>query len=462
MEKQTHPNNSRLNTQLPTHSPDPGTWQRIVSRLDTMESEGTYFEKLEQLPTHKPDEGTWAAILVRLNRAAYLKTGIRVALAAAAGLLLFFTVSQFVDYKQNTMIPHPGISQMKNSLPENSDQATIQNPPAGNMAQSTSESPRRNRDESVITNKTSENREYNPVILQVNTSAQEMSAENKRTDFIEIFPLEMLIHYPLNHSEAKRLLSLRNRDLQPALASLPAKTESKPAPEKKYYTPKEAKPGAARNNFALAMDYLPENVNNGTDNSLFHNVDLTASYNKEKVRFNTSVGMAYNTEQLEFDVNYDQMRPVMSIGPNGHTDTIMYEITNVDSEFQGTDNHKYFTYNLGMGRKLFTIGRFSTWLNAGAGFAVKLNNPNLAESTEKTLKVKYNADVNSISISQPTYNDMNINFVTGIDFNCRVFNHLSLTFTPTSRWYFKPVLTKDNKPTDELTLGFKTGMKFDF
>jgi hypothetical protein len=57
---------------------------------------------------------------------------------------------------------------------------------------------------------------------------------------------------------------------------------------------------------------------------------------------------------------------------------------------------------------------------------------------------------------------LNVSFITGIDFNYRFLNKLSFTFTPTSRWYFKPVLSKNNQPTDELTLGFKTGIKFDF
>lgn len=460
MDKQAKPNN-RLNDQLPKHSPDPGTWQNIASRLDAMDSETAYFEKLEQLPTHNPDEGTWAAILFRLNRAANLKTGIRIALAAAAGLLLFLTVSQFIGFKQNSVIPTPKISQKNNSLPENSNQTAIQNSQKINIAQSTIGNPRKNPEGRNITARASENPENNPAVLSVAASEPQVFTEDNRLVFGEIFSIKMLIAYPSAHSKNERILVLKTRDSKPLLAMLPAKTGSDPAPAKKYYTPKEAKLGAA-NNFSLAMDYLPENVNNGTDNSLFHNVDLTASYNKEKVRFNTSVGMAYNTEQLEFGVNYDQMRPVTATGSNGEIDTIMYEVTNVDSQFQGTENHKYFTYNLGMGRKLFAVGRFSTWLNAGAGFALKLNNPDLTESTEKTLKVKYNAMVNSISISQPTYNDVNINFVTGIDFNYKVLKHLSLSFTPTSRWYFKTLLTKDNKPTDELTLGFKTGMKFIF
>ena len=115
-----------------------------------------------------------------------------------------------------------------------------------------------------------------------------------------------------------------------------------------------------------------------------------------------------------------------------------------------------------MGRRLFSKGKFSTWINAGAGFGVRLNNPDLVSTTENSIKNQYNASITSVSSSKPVYNDVNVNFVTGIDFNYEVLNRLSIYFTPTSRWYFKPVLSINNQPTDELTLGFKTGVKFDF
>jgi hypothetical protein len=232
-------------------------------------------------------------------------------------------------------------------------------------------------------------------------------------------------------------------------------------PPVKYYTPKDPKTGAS-NHVALGMDYLPENIYNGTNNSLFHNLDLTASYNKEKVRFNTSVGMAYNEEQLNFDMNYDVNSPVTAIGPGGQMDTLGYNVSTVESQYQGTEKHQYFTYNLGIGRRLFSTGKFSTWLNAGTGIGFRLNDPDLITSTEKSIKVQYNATITSVATPHPVYNDVYVNFVTAIDFNYRILNKLSFTFTPTSRWYFKPVLTKNNQATDEMTVGFRTGLKFDF
>jgi hypothetical protein len=234
------------------------------------------------------------------------------------------------------------------------------------------------------------------------------------------------------------------------------------APSLKVVAPTEPVSDKKANHFALAMGYLPENINNGTDNSLFHNVDLTASYNKEKVRYNTSVGMAYNEEELKFDMNYDVNSYVTAVGPGGHLDTLSKNVANMESQYMGTEKHKYVTYNLGMGRRLFNAGKFSTWISFGAGFGVKLNEPDLITSTANSVKNQYNANIVSVSSSKPVYNDVNVNFMTGIDFNYKVFSRLSISFAPVSRWYFKPVLSKNNQATDELTLGFRTGMKFDF
>ena len=92
----------RLSEQLPVHSADPGTWNRLSGKLDALDAEAVYQEKLQELPVHSPDQGLWATINQQLNRAAYFKTGIRIALSAAAGMLLFFTVSRISDYYTNS------------------------------------------------------------------------------------------------------------------------------------------------------------------------------------------------------------------------------------------------------------------------------------------------------------------------------------------------------------------------
>ena len=77
----------RLSEQLPKHAADPGMWERMSAKLDALDAEAAYQQKLQELPVHAPDEGTWAIISRRLSRTVYLKTSIRIALSAAAGLL---------------------------------------------------------------------------------------------------------------------------------------------------------------------------------------------------------------------------------------------------------------------------------------------------------------------------------------------------------------------------------------
>ena len=480
----------RLSEQLPKHAADPGTWERMSAKLDALDAEAAYQQKLQELPVHAPDEGTWSIISRRLNRAIYLRTSIRIALSAAAGLLLFFTVSKFAglttekamqpqDQKQeisatqpretgNTNAPATSLIPAANSKTLASGQPSKHNSTGTQNIQNTgktvgsnlAENPEATTAAVIDQQKIMASLFAKPNALSVPDTAPALAAQTpaethdasetndgNRLSPEQIIALSNPLVTPFNYNrnivkETSKTPQLTDTELS-SMPTTPAHTSNS-------------------NHFALAMGYLPENINNGTDNSVFYNVDLTAMYNKEKVRFNTSIGMAYNQEQLEISMNYDVKSPVTAMGPGGKIDTISYNTASLESEYVGSEKHQYFTYNLGLGRRLFSKGKFSTWLNAGAGFGIRLNNPDLVSTTEKSLKNQYNASITRVNTSKPVYNDVNVNFVTGIDFNYEVLNRLSIYFTPTSRWYFKPVLSLNNQPTDELTLGFKTGIKFDF
>ncbi len=97
--------NKKPGEQLPIHTPDTGAWQRLSLKLDAMDAEAAYQEKLQQLPVHSPMQGTWSLINSRLNRIAFYKTGVRIAISAAAILLLLLTVTRIPDQyqaKENT------------------------------------------------------------------------------------------------------------------------------------------------------------------------------------------------------------------------------------------------------------------------------------------------------------------------------------------------------------------------
>ena len=480
----------RLSEQLPKHAADPGMWDRMSAKLDALDAEAAYQQKLQELPVHVPDEGSWAIISRRLSRAAYFRTSIRVALSAAAGLLLFFTVSKFAGLNSEKTLPskeqQQQISATQPRETENSNlTGTGPVPPTRNKTLASVQPSKPNSTVSQRIESTDKTRSSKLAGSPVTTAAsvtdrQEIMASvftepnsftvPRTNPASAVHAQEENQHTPGSGDETgltpEQITALSNPLVTPFNYNGNSVTGSSKTPQladtELSSMPTTNASETKSNHFALAMGYLPENINNGTDNSVFYNVDLTAMYNKEKVRFNTSIGMAYNQEQLEISMNYDVKSPVTAMGPGGKIDTISYNTASLESEYVGSEKHQYFTYNLGLGRRIFSKGKFSTWINAGAGFGIRLNNPDLISTTENSLKNQYNADITSVNTSKPVYNDVNVNFVTGIDFNYEVLNRLSIYFTPTSRWYFKPVLSLNNQPTDELTLGFKTGVKFEF
>jgi len=481
-----------LGQKLPLHSPDPGLWQHLSAKLDAIDAEAAYQEKLQGLPVHSPDEGTWSIIAGRLNRIAYYKTGLRIALSAAAGLLLFITVSRISDQYQNKTIDIQQLSEQEQPI-RPAGATKLANPgelKKTGIPETTTESGRtsafkneslaqatKGKEKSIsksVNTLTGNNIVLNPTALVQDQTGVEpgtllTNPENATASNTEVVSVQ-------NENNANPAAQPASSQDETAVVTELPKSDTNTrsvlfqkepiaiinSPPSKYYSLPEPKPGSNKNNFALAMGYFPENMDNGTSTSLFHNVDLTASYNKEKVRFNTSFGMAYNEEQLQFEMNYDINSFVTAVGPGGKIDTLSRETAIMESEYLGTEKHKYVTYNLGFGRRLFSAGKFSTWINAGAGFGIKLNEPDLISSTASSVKNQYNARNVSISSTGPVYNDVNVNFVTAIDFNYNIISKLSISFAPVSRWYFKPVLSKNNQATDELTLGFRTGLKFDF
>lgn len=486
--------NKKPGEQLPSHSPDPGTWQRLSDKLDVMDAESAYQEKLQGLPVHSPDQGTWNVIYSQLNRIAFYKTGIRIAISVAAGLLLLFTVSRILDQdqkmlnsmqqvvKQEKLTKPQSSANRNNALTLRETETLKPNYSPGNTSSAYNKATKTTATQETKTVKSESVRVAESIDIVANsTRIQEPTVVEKKSEVSISKNVNILItkaagNETTENTENSADFAAQRIMVQDSIS--PVKdlqyAENEPKSilfQKEQYTtisplksssPVELKPLSNKNHFALAMNYLPENIKNGTNTSLFHNVDLTASYNKEKIRFNTSLGMAYNEEQLEFQVSYDINTPVTAFGQGGKLDTLSYNSADMASEYTGNEKHEYFTYNLGLGRRLISSGKFSTWINLGAGFGLLLNNPDIVASTTDLVKSQNNALSVRVNSSKPVYNDVNVNFVTAIDFNYMIINRLSITFTPTSRWYLKPVLSLNNQATDNLTIGFKTGIKFDF
>jgi hypothetical protein len=464
-----NPNKKRLSEQLPSHSANPGSWQRLSAKLDAMDADAAYYKNLEQLPTHTPDEGSWNIIYNRLNRIAFAKAATRLSLTAAAGLLLFFTVSRISDNRQqstagagmamqeqpahlpavtNSSEPQkPGALQVAN-VPTPGKNTTLRYPVIPILAHTTALP----EPTSAARLKRIENSNNGTAILTVLPSKSANIPESFSQN-----PVIPGITFPFNPGQTNNpqtgstALVAGNSTLAPSpVLSFPAST------------PKELIPVGKTSHFALAMEYAPENIANGTGTSLFHNVDLAASYTKNKLRVNTSMGMAYNQDQLTFDMNYDIQSAITGFGPGGKLDTIGYQLDKMESQYQGTEKHQYLTYNIGIGGKLFSLGKFSSWVNVGTGFGFSINNPDLISATANSIKAQYNAVNASVRSSEPVYNNVYMNLTTGIDFNYKILSRLSVSLTPLSRWYFKPVLTQNNEATDDITFGFSTGIKYDF
>lgn len=451
MNASTHPHHKKT-IDLPVHMPGEGMWERIEAKLDAMDADARLAQKLEELPVHSPDPGIWNLIVARLDQMQRTRKIVLWTSAAAASLLLMLTAVKLSDVNF--------INQTQN-IAANQNVTPVSKKAVGPVSQVNNPGEAIKKVEPALTRTTGSQSKNEAERSDLNMLSEKAGQENDvaKTQEVPVFEYNIAEAEPFETPYIVDFSDIFTDNFTPVAADeLPQPN----APALKYYTPKEKSANRSADRFALAMNYLPENIGNGNGNSLFHNVDVAASYSKEKVRFSTSLGLAYNQEHYNYEMNYDQLMPVTAVSPTGHVDTVMYTVNNVTTDYSGILDHQYLTYNLGFGRRLFASGRFSSWLNAAAGFAVKLDNSSSHESTANTLEIMYNAVVHDVSDTKASYNNSNISLATGVDFNYRMFNKLSLTFAPTSRWYFRPMLKQDNKATDEFTVGFRTGIKYDF
>jgi len=461
-----NPNKKRLSEQLPSHSVNPGSWQRLSAKLDAMNADAAYYKNLEQLPRHTPDEGSWNIIYNRLNRIAFVKAANRFSLTAAAGLLLFFAVSRISDNRHQTSAD-PGLAVVEKPINHNAiaQPQKSTGPQIAKTATSGKNIALRHPVKPLLTHTTlipvvTHGERLKRVVISEDETANHTISPSKSDNFQVTFaqnPVIPGITFPFKTGQTNSIQSGSTPLDADKIIPIPITASSFPSS-----TTKELIPVNKTSNFALAMEYMPENIDNGTGTSLFHNVDLAASYTKNKMRVNTSLGMAYNEDQLTFEMNYDIKSTVTAMGSDGKLDTLGYNLDRMESEYQGTEKHQYLTYNLGIGGRLFSFGKFSSWINVGTGFGFSLNDPDLVASAKNSVNEQYNALNTTVNSSIPVYNDVYMNLNTGIDFNYRILNRLSISVTPVSRWYFKPVLTQNNEATDDLTFGFSTGIKYDF
>ncbi len=442
---------SSFSDRLPVHSPDEGMWDRIASGLDQLDARQAYEEKLAGLPVHRPDSGTWALILQRMQRAKAFRIGTYASLAAAASLALLFTIFRTTEPTGK----EPATATLSQQLNKTIEPSATSQHPAGNLTEKIT-SP--GSLASIPANHTSPGR--HPSDNRSETYLSVNQTENT-IEFRLAAPLIQVFEYATGRYDlpvAKR--GLIQSPGKTAVVPLPVYALQEPV---RYYSPDPYDPMKKKDSrFSLAANYLPESLENGTGTSLFHNFGLMASVGNEKTRFNSSIGMVYNSEHRVYDVNYTQFIAITVPNPGSGVDSTAIVEASGASQLEGTERHQYITYDMGIGKRLFSKGRITTWLNTGAGFAVRLDNSSLREETIKTISSHNNSQVNQMDLEIPDYNGMNFSLVTGLDINYRVLKRLSVSLAPTSRIYIKPVLEKNGFPTDSFSLGFRSGIKYDF
>ena len=434
-----------LSDRLPVHHPDDSLWNGISSTLGELEAQDQYEKRLANLPVHSPDQNSWALLLRRMQRAkAFRIAGYSMMAAASLLILLMVFYQPEQGIRENSQVQAQLTDKSNSQNPGIADKNTVITPSNPGLVAGSRQTASAGKSDNYYAVIEDQKQEIIPSVSSlINEGAILLARLTSRTELP---------------------LSGRNRNL-PLYRKLEQNQRSftayQPADLQRSYETVEVEPRKDRN-FTLAANYLPESLENGNGTSLFHNFGLMASMGNENTRVLSSVGLAYNAEHRDYNVNYTQFIPITVPNPGHPADsTAIMEATGA-TELQGTERHQYLTYDLGLGKKLFSVGKMTTWVNTGAGIAFRLDDASLKEATIKTINQHNNSQVNNISLEIPDYNGININLVASLDFNYRIMNRLSISFAPTSRFYLKPVLLKDGNPTDSFSLGFRSGMKFDF
>ncbi len=460
-------NDNKLFQNLPTHSPSSDVWKGIEKKLDQIQLDKTIQEAKKNLPVHSPDQSVWIAISTRLARIRSVKrirTYSAISLAAASIALLIIAFSWLNNNNVSTINESENVIVQTQPKPGITDQNVVQEPI-----------------KSADYNKPSENETAVPVVTPNQQSiAHNITTTNNLAD--KVINTNIAIFLDLTTPEDEILSGILNVENELLSSASNAQNIDAPPfankynyatpqifeePTKHYYTFDDLDNTSRKsNNFALAVNYLPENVYNGISNSMFHNVGLTAGFEKEKVRFFANVGMSFNSEKYEMAVNYETYKPMLGhITPGSENpDTLGFRVTSHNSNMYVNANYNYFTTGFGVGRKILSVGNFSTWISSAAGFGFMTSQPDINKISEQSVQnMPYFNQINETEVEAPNYNNFYVDMLLGLDLNYKIIDKLSITLAPVGRWFFKPIfVSKDNQPTDELTLGIKTGIRYNF
>lgn len=424
---------------LPVHRPNDDMWEQICTRLDKGAA-NNYHKVLSEMPVHKAPSGIWKNIELQLAKRRYRLALVWLGIATAASLAVFAILNfPFNPARQPGYTGSPELSQNKIGI--HSNEVAVSTVPATHVEQSSI---------AVAANKNNR--------VSGNPSSG-ISQDIKALDSFQLVRLTLPERYPAE-------LALISYKPQLVVINSPHRsnvsTYLDPLTLPSFgsnYDPKDIQPERQAARISLSLAYLPESIDNGYNPTVFHNVDLAASIDMKNMRFRSSMGMAYNSEHYDYTVK--ATRNTDNYHSNPVADSSLYAVGEMLSNFEGVERHGFVSWDIGAGHKLFTTRKLTTWINAGAGLAVRINNANLRDETIETMLNSYNSTVNSIDIDDPLYNRMNMSLVSGIEFDYRLLKRLSLTVQPQVRYYLHPIFKDSETSPDSYSLGFRTGMKFD-
>lgn len=446
---QEHSSNN-FGNRLPVHSPEDALWNRIESRLDQADNEKAYYEKLQNLPQHKPDSKLWFAIERRLGMASY-RRAILWTSGIAASLILSIGI---INSLNNTDSANPEISQQNQNLPSQSV------PSDSDLASKTSDKVTQITSLQVI-KKAKNTHRTKPKADPVNNA--NFLAESATTNN----SLNSLAENTTNTTES---LQSNKDNIVVADNSGAGNTSTVFQVDEKPIVfqdlnlnpyPVEPEINSENRFFSLAMDYLPEQITANAGTALINSIGVGATYQGAKYRVHTGIGLAHNTADFTYDLSYNQTINVPVYIPGQGYDTLRYTNNSEFSNLNSSEEHQYFTYNLGGGRVLFSKGKFSLWLNAGASVALKLDKSNNHDETISKLKdLDTHGNIDDIETNLPVFNRYYFNLNTGLDFSYNIFKRLSLTVAPVTRYYITPVIQSQGETPDKYSLSFMSGLKY--
>lgn len=434
----------KLTDKLPKHEAPANIWNRISSELDELYFDDTIEKAIKDLPVHKADSNVWGNIDRKINkkpkRILLYVSSIAAALTLFLGLsLVIRTYNSEFSTNQNPQLVENVQIEKEEILNEQVENIKTPEQPVSEGASNIL------KNKKQVSQKQTQNSVYNFAELNY--------AQIETQQPIEDFSVYEIITELENENNELAVAEFYNKPNKGADYQTTAIDNSQAM--KKYYDNQLV----SNNNFSLAVNYSPEELYNGIDNSMFHNFDVIAGIQKNNFKITSSVGLIMNTESYNVDVGYEALMPQKS---STSGDEESYTVRSYNSELTAKEQNRFFSYSFGAGHKLFSIGKFSAWINTSAGLAVKINKNELERNISHNINSAHKAKINSTSIEKPLLNNFQLNIITGLDFNYSIYNKLSLSVSPINRWYLKSVFINNGKSTDDASFGIRTGIKYNF